>query len=219
MALEPEVPTGEENDSEIRQVRSKFWLALALSAPIVAIAMLSHLFDIGVSAVAAGGLRFAELLLSAPVVLWAALDYYRRGWMGVLNRSANMYTLIGLGVAVAFIYSIVATFAPQIFPAEMHDRHGMVGVYFEVASSIVALVLLGEWLELRARSRTSAAIRQLLQLAQDRAPTTRRWQRGGCTARTCACRRSPARAARRKEPRGWTRSRRRLERRRVDVER
>lgn len=165
MALEPEVPTGEENDSEIRQVRSKFWLALALSAPVVAIAMLSHLFDMGVSAVAARGLRFAELLLSAPVVLWAALDYYRRGWMGVLNRSPNMYTLIGLGVTVAFIYSLVATFAPQVFPAEMRDHHGMVGVYFEVASAIIALVLLGEWLELRARSRTSAAIRQLLQLA------------------------------------------------------
>ncbi|HTJ19559.1 MAG TPA: copper-translocating P-type ATPase, partial [Steroidobacteraceae bacterium] len=110
-------------------------------------------------------LRGAELLLSAPVVLWAALDYYRRGWMGVVNRSPNMYTLIGLGVIVAFFYSLVATAAPQIFPAEMRDRHGMVGVYFEVASAIIALVLLGEWLELGARGRTSAAIRQLLGLA------------------------------------------------------
>jgi len=85
--------------------------------------------------------------------------------MGVVNRSPNMYTLIGLGVIVAFIYSLVATAAPQIFPAEMRDRHGMVGVYFEVASAIIALVLLGEWLELGARGRTSAAIRQLLGLA------------------------------------------------------
>jgi P-type Cu+ transporter len=85
--------------------------------------------------------------------------------MGVVNRSPNMYTLIGLGVAVAFIYSCMATFAPQAFPGEMRDEHGMVGVYFEVASAIVALVLLGEWLELRARGRTSAAIRQLLELA------------------------------------------------------
>jgi Cu+-exporting ATPase len=98
-------------------------------------------------------------------VLWAALDYYRRGWNGVLNRSPNMYTLIGLGVAVAFVYSLVATLAPQVFPTEMRDHHGMVGVYFEVASAIIALVLLGEWLELRARGRTSAAIRQLLGLA------------------------------------------------------
>ncbi len=165
MALEPEIPSEHEDDSEILQVRKKFWLALALAAPVVAIAMLPHLFDLGLSSAAAHWLRRAELLLAAPVVLWIALDYYRRGWMGVVNRSANMYTLIGLGVIVAFAYSVVATFLPQLFPAEMRDGHGMVGVYFEVASAIVALVLLGEWLELRARGRTSAAIRQLLQLA------------------------------------------------------
>jgi len=132
---------------------------------VVGIAMLPHLLDLHVAAAGARVLRGAELLLSTPVVLWAALDYYRRGWMGVVNRSPNMYTLIGLGVIVAFIYSLVATAAPQIFPAEMRDRHGMVGVYFEVASAIIALVLLGEWLELGARGRTSAAIRQLLGLA------------------------------------------------------
>ena len=165
MALEPEMPTEHEDDTEINRVRNKFWIAFALTLPVVAIAMLPHLFDITLSTTAAGWLRGAELLLSAPVVLWAALDYYRRGWMGVMNRSPNMYTLIGLGVAVAFIYSLVATLAPQVFPAEMRDHHGMVGVYFEVASAIIALVLLGEWLELRARGRTSAAIRQLLGLA------------------------------------------------------
>ncbi|HET9445156.1 MAG TPA: copper-translocating P-type ATPase [Steroidobacteraceae bacterium] len=165
MALEPEVPSEHEDDSEILRVRNKFWIALALSAPVVLIAMLPHLFDLGLSGAAAHWLRRAELILAAPVVLWAALDYYRRGWMGVVNRSPNMYTLIGLGVIVAFGYSVVATFLPQLFPADMRDSHGMVGVYFEVASAIVALVLLGEWLELRARGRTSAAIRQLLQLA------------------------------------------------------
>jgi Cu+-exporting ATPase len=165
MALEPAVPTGEDSARDLRQVRNKFWIALVLAAPVVVIAMLSHLVDRGFSAGEAHVLRNVELLLSAPVVLWVALDYYRRGWIGVVNRSPNMYTLIGLGVAVAFIYSIVATFVPQAFPGEMRDRHGMVGVYFEVASAIVALVLLGEWLELRARGRTSAAIRQLLQLA------------------------------------------------------
>jgi Cu+-exporting ATPase len=165
MALEPEMPTEHEDDTEINRVRNKFWIALALTLPVVAIAMLPHLFDIALSTVTAGWLRRAELLFSVPVVLWAALDYYRRGWMGVVNRSPNMYTLIGLGVAVAFIYSLVATLTPQMFPAEMRDHHGMVGVYFEVASAIVALVLLGEWLELRARGRTSAAIRQLLGLA------------------------------------------------------
>jgi P-type Cu+ transporter len=165
MALEPEIPSEHEDDSELRHVRNKFWIAFALTLPIVAIAMLPHLFELHQSNVTARWLRGMELMLSAPVVLWAALDYYRRGWMGVVNRSPNMYTLIGLGVAVAFIYSVVATFAPQAFPSEMRDQHGMVGVYFEVASAIIALVLLGEWLELRARGRTSAAIRQLLGLA------------------------------------------------------
>src|SRR5262245_25833547 len=165
MALEPEMPSEHEDDSEVRRVRSKFWTSLALTLPVVAIAMVPHLFDIGLSNAGAGWLRAVEVVLSAPVVLWAALDYYRRGWMGVVNRSPNMYTLIGLGVAVAFIYSLAATLAPQLFPGEMRDHHGMVGVYFEVASAIIALVLLGEWLELRARGRTSAAIRQLLGLA------------------------------------------------------
>jgi P-type Cu+ transporter len=165
MALEPEMPSELEDETEVRRVRNKFWMALALALPVVAIAMLPHLFDIGLSDKTAGWLRAAELVLSAPVVLWAALDYYRRGWMGIVNRSPNMYTLIGLGVAVAFIYSLVATLSPQVFPGAMRDHHGMVGVYFEVASAIIALVLLGEWLELRARGRTSAAIRQLLGLA------------------------------------------------------
>lgn len=165
MALEPEMPSEQEDDTEIRRVRNKFWIALALTLPVVAIAMLPHLLDLTMSNVAARWLRGAELFLSIPVVIWAALDYYRRGWMGVVNRSPNMYTLIGLGVAVAFLYSIIATIVPQAFPSAMRDAHGMVGVYFEVASAIIALVLLGEWLELRARGRTSAAIRQLLGLA------------------------------------------------------
>jgi Cu+-exporting ATPase len=165
MALEPEMPTEHEDDTELRHVRKKFWIALALTLPVVGIAMLPHLLELHLSQAAAYVLRGAELLLSAPVVLWAALDYYRRGWMGVANRSPNMYTLIGLGVIVAFVYSILATFFPQAFPTEMLDGHAMVGVYFEVASAIIALVLLGEWLELRARGRTSAAIRQLLGLA------------------------------------------------------
>lgn len=165
MTLEPEMPTEHEDGTELRHVQRKFWISLALALPVVGIAMLPHLLDLHLSQASARAMRGAELLLSAPVVLWAALDYYRRGWMGVVNRSPNMYTLIGLGVIVAFVYSIVATVVPQAFPVEMRDAHGMVGVYFEVASAIVALVLLGEWLELRARGRTSAAIRQLLGLA------------------------------------------------------
>jgi Cu+-exporting ATPase len=165
MALEPEMPSEHEDVSELEAVRKKFWIAFALTLPVVAIAMVPHLFHLVISHATVRWLRGAELLLTAPVVLWAALDYYRRGWMGIVNRAPNMYTLIGLGVIVAFVYSIVATATPGVFPGEMRDEHGMVGVYFEVASAIVALVLLGEWLELRARGRTSAAIRQLLGLA------------------------------------------------------
>jgi P-type Cu+ transporter len=165
MALEPEMPSEHEDTSELSAVKKKFWLALILTLPVVAVAMIPHLFDLGISPATAHWLRGVEVLLTIPVVLWAAFDYYRRGWMGVVNRAPNMYTLIGLGVIVAFGYSIVATAAPGLFPSEMRDDHGMIGVYFEVASAIVTLVLLGEWLELRARGRTSAAIRQLLGLA------------------------------------------------------
>lgn len=165
MALEPVLPTKVEDDGHLRSVRRRFFIALAFAVPLTAIAMFPHLFGITLTYGAARALRLSELLLSTPVVLWAALDYYRRGWQGVVSRSPNMYTLIGLGVIVAFLYSLAATFAPQLFPPEMRDEHGMVGVYFEVAAVIVTLVLLGEWLELGARGRTSAAIRQLLGLA------------------------------------------------------
>jgi Cu+-exporting ATPase len=165
MALEPLIPTAMEDDSELRAVKKKFWISAALSIPVVVIAMLPHLLDLHLTVATASILRYVELLLTAPVVLWAAADYYRRGWRGVTNLSPNMYTLIGLGVLVSYLYSLFATFAPAAFPPEMRDSHGMVGVYFEVAAVIVALVLSGEWLELGARGRTSLAIRQLLGLA------------------------------------------------------
>jgi Cu+-exporting ATPase len=133
--------------------------------------MLPHVMELHTSPATRLWMRYAEMLLAAPVVLWASADYFRRGWQGVTHRSPNMYTLIGLGVAVAFIYSLFATFDPGAFPPAMRDAHGMVGVYFEVAAAIIALVLLGEWLELAARGRTSLAIRGLLGL---QAKTARR---------------------------------------------
>ena len=165
MTLEPLMPMDAEDDGALRSVRRRFWISAALALPVLVVAMLPHLLNLHLSLAAAQSVRAVELIFSAPVVLWAAADYYRRGWTGVRNRSPNMYTLIGLGVIVAYLYSLTATFAPDLFPAEMRDEHGMVGVYFEVAAAIVALVLLGEWLELAARGRTSAAIRQLLNLA------------------------------------------------------
>ena len=166
MALEPLLPTAQAEDStELRAVRRKFWISAALTLPVVLLSMLPHLLDLHETRFVAQLLRAVEFLLTLPVVTWAAADYYRRGWLGVVNRSPNMYTLIGLGVAIASGYSVLATLLPGMFPPEMRAEHGMVGVYFEVAATIVALVLLGEWLELAARGRTGAAIRALLSLA------------------------------------------------------
>ncbi len=165
MALESLMPAATDDDSEVRKVRLRLIVAVTLAGPVLLIAMTPHLFHLMLTPATAWTLRILELALSAPVVLWTAADYYRRGWLGAVNRSPNMYTLIGLGVIVAFVFSVVATLVPTSFPPEMRDANGMVGVYFEVAAAIVALVLLGEWLELKARGRTSAAIRQLLGLA------------------------------------------------------
>jgi Cu+-exporting ATPase len=177
MTLEPEMQSEQEDDTELRRVRGWFWIALAFTVPGVAIAMVPHLFDLGLSDTAARWLRAAELLLSAPVVLWAALDYYRRGWTGVLNRSPNMYTLIGLGVAVAFLYSLVATFAPQAFPREMRDHHGMVGVYFEVASAIQNLP--------RTRRSSVSSPCSLCISGSSVMPQMGQWPGPAC--RTCGC--------------------------------
>jgi Cu+-exporting ATPase len=176
MALESLMPTLTEDDTEVRGVRRRFWLALGLALPVMLIAMVPHLAGLSLSTGLARTLQLLELAFSTPVVLWAAIPYYRRGWLGVVERAPNMYTLIGLGVLVAFAYSLVAMFAPGLFPGQMRDSHGMVGVYFEVAAVVVALVLLGEWLELAARGRTGAAIRGLLNLSPK---TARRIGAGG----------------------------------------
>lgn len=165
MALEPETPTGATDDAELHAVQRKLVICATLAIPLLAIAMGPHFFGIHPGERTARLLRWAELLLSVPLVLWAGVSFYVRGWQGLVARSPNMYTLISLGVLVAFGFSLVATFFPSMFPAAMRDAHGMVGVYFESAGVIVALVLMGEWLELRARGKTSAAIRRLLDLA------------------------------------------------------
>jgi Cu+-exporting ATPase len=165
MALEPALPAADEDDPGLRRIRRKFRIAAALAIPLFLVAMVPHWLGAPLGMAAAHALRWMELALATPLVLWLGMDYYRRGWLGVVNRSPNMYTLIGLGVLVAFVYSFFATFVPSAFPAGMRDAHGMLGVYFEPAGVIVALVLLGEWLELRARGKTSAAIRRLLDLA------------------------------------------------------
>jgi P-type Cu+ transporter len=166
MALEPEMPSLEDEDNpELRDFTHRFWWTLPLTLIVLVLAMFGH--RIGFLSV---DMRtWIELVLSAPVVLWAGWPFFERCVQSIRNRSPNMWTLIGIGVAAAFGYSVVATVAPDLFPASFRE-HGRVGVYFEAATVIVSLTLLGQLLELRARSKTSAAIKALLGLA----PTTAR---------------------------------------------
>jgi Cu+-exporting ATPase len=165
MALEPKTVTAApEDDSELRDMTRRFWFACALSIPLLLLAMLPMLgvpLDRWISPTASVWLQFA---LAAPVVLWAGWPLLIRGWQSLVNRHLNMFTLIALGVGAAFLYSAVATALPQTIP-EAFREHGHVPVYFEAAAVIVALVLLGQVLELRARQRTGSAIRELLSLA------------------------------------------------------
>ena len=174
MALEPEMPSlDEEENPELRDFSRRFWWTLPLTAVVLLLAMLGdHLQGMTGGNLDSSGLRvisptvrtWMEFLLSAPVVLWAGWPFFERCVQSIRNRSPNMFTLIGIGVAAAFGYSVVATLAPEIFPASFR-AHGRVGVYFEAAAVIVSLTLLGQLLELRARSRTAGAIKGLLGLA------------------------------------------------------
>jgi len=171
MALEPRTVQVEEDNTELRDMSRRFWISVALTAPLVAFAMLRHLpgggiFPHGLMAWAS----WIELALAAPVVLWCGWPFFERAWSSLVSRHLNMFTLIGLGVTVAFLYSLFATLLPSLFPSGLRDHAGNVGVYYEAAAAIVTLVLLGQVMELRARSRTGAAIRALLGLA----PTTAR---------------------------------------------
>jgi Cu+-exporting ATPase len=144
----------------------RFWVAVALTIPLLVIAMGEYVPAFALNRLLAGPIRsWVELILATPVVLWGGWPFFVRGWQSIVNRSLNMFTLIGLGVAVAYAYSVVGTMAPGIFPASFREEGGAVAVYFEAAAVIVTLVLLGQVLELRARSQTGAAIKALLGLA------------------------------------------------------
>ncbi len=161
MALEPEMPSLEDEDNpELRDFGRRFWWTLPLTVVVFLLAMLGD----RVTFLSMEARTWLELVLSTPVVLWAGWPFFERCVQSIRNRSPNMWTLIGIGVASAFGYSVVATVAPDLFPASFRE-HGRVGVYFEAAAVIVSLTLLGQLLELRARSKTSAAIKALLGLA------------------------------------------------------
>lgn len=168
MALEPNTITAEEEENpELIDMTRRFWFSLVLSLPVVLIAM-RHLIP-GMTAieriVQPDILKWLELILATPVVLWGGWPFFVRGWQSLMTRNLNMFTLIGIGVGVAYIYSIIASLFPDIFPESFRSKDGMVGVYFEASAVIVALVLLGQVLELKARGKTGAAIKALIGLA------------------------------------------------------
>jgi Cu+-exporting ATPase len=167
MALEPRTVSGEQGpDPELVDMTRRFWVSLVLTLPLLAGVMgdmlpgqpIRHLIP-------ARPLAWAQLILATPVVLWGGWSFFTRGWTSIVNRSLNMFTLIALGTGVAWAYSVVATVAPGLFPESFRTHGGEVGLYFEAAAVITVLVLLGQMLELRARSQTSSAIRVLLALA------------------------------------------------------
>ena len=174
MALEPRTVSGGESNEELISMTRRFKIGLVLTIPLLLLAMSDLLPGQPVQhAVSSRVLQFIQLVLATPVVLWGGWPFFQRGWASIVYRSLNMFTLIALGTGVAYWYSVVATFFPTIFPASFRGHGNEVGVYFEVSAVIVVLVLLGQVLELRARSQTSSAIKALLGLAPRTARITR----------------------------------------------
>src|SRR5712692_1113336 len=164
MALEPELAGDAGPNAELVDMTRRFWIGLVLSIPVVALEMGGHLANLPM--LLGGNLsNRLQFVFATPVVLWAGRPFFVRGWRSILNRNLNMFTLIALGTGVAWVYSVVATLAPNLFPGAFRGPEGTVAVYFEAAAVITVLVLLGQVLELRAREQTSDAIRALLDLA------------------------------------------------------
>jgi Cu+-exporting ATPase len=165
MALEPVTVTAETGPNpELVDMTRRFWIGVVLAVPVVALEMGGHLTDLHM-VLGQQVSNWLQLVLASPVVLWAGWPFFVRGWNSIVTRNLNMFTLIALGTGVAWTYSVVATVAPDIFPAAFRGMDGSVAVYFEAAAVITVLVLLGQVLELRAREQTSGAIRALLDLA------------------------------------------------------
>ena len=167
MTLEPEgIPDAEGTSPELKDMTRRFVIGAVLATPLFALEMGGHLrllpIDRYVSMTASLWIQF---ILATPIVLWCAWPFFQRAWASVLSRSPNMFTLIALGVGAAYLYSLVATFAPGLFPASLRRPGAMIPVYYEAAAVVTVLVLLGQVLELRAREKTGGAIRALLKLA------------------------------------------------------
>jgi Cu+-exporting ATPase len=166
MALEPEAPSLEQDDSELRDMRKRFRIGLALTLPLLVLSMAEFFPHLELMRrIGHGVWSWSQLVLATPVVLWAGAPFFVRGWQSIRQRSLNMFTLIALGIGAAYAFSIVATLVPGLLPETFRMAGGAVPLYFEAAAVITVLVLLGQVLELRARSQTSSAIRSLLELA------------------------------------------------------
>jgi len=164
MALEPVIATGEGESPELRDMARRFWGGLVLALPVFALEMGGHVFDLH-HLVGAQTSNWIQLVLGTPVVLWAGWPFFVRAWASLKNRSLNMFTLIALGTGAAWLYSMAGTLVPGVFPQDLRSEDGAVAIYFEAAAVITVLVLLGQVLELRAREKTSGAIKALLDLA------------------------------------------------------
>jgi P-type Cu+ transporter len=176
MALESMTSAAGEVNPELADMTRRFWIGVALNVPLLALAMGHHIPGLGatIDALLSGSMfNWAQLVLATPVVLWAGLPLLERGWKSLPGWNLNMFTLIALGVVAAWGYSVVATLAPEVFPETFRDEAGRIGLYFEVAASIVVLVLLGQVLELRAREKTGGALRALLDLSPQTAQRLR----------------------------------------------
>jgi P-type Cu+ transporter len=176
MALEPKEATGEEENPELKSMTKRLWVGAVLTLPLLLIMVVHVLPGHGPEWLESRWMGWVELALATPVALWCGWPFIERGWASIVNRSLNMFTLIAIGVGAAYLYSVVAVVAPGLFPPSFRDNSGRLGLYFEAAAVITVLVLLGQVLELKARSRTSGAIRALLGLAPK---TARRIARDG----------------------------------------
>ncbi|MBU1909549.1 MAG: YHS domain-containing protein, partial [Verrucomicrobia bacterium] len=173
MALEPKEASEEGDDTELKDMSRRFWAGLVLTVPVFILAMggmipgdpMGRFVPRTVS-------KWIELFLATPVVLWAGLPFFKRAWRSVVTRYLNMFTLIGVGTGAAYVYSVIAALFPRVFP-ESFRHHGEVALYFEASAVIIVLVLLGQVLELRARKRTSGAIKELMGLAAKTARVVR----------------------------------------------
>lgn len=167
MALEPRISAGvhEEDNSELRSMTRRFWVGVALSIPLLILSMGGMAAGSPLHRIPVGWMEWLQLALATPVVLWGGWPFFERGWASLMNRHLNMFTLIAMGTGTAYVYSVIATLAPGIFPQSFLGHGGRPGVYFEVSAMIVTLVLLGQVLELRARKQTGFAIKALLDLS------------------------------------------------------